>query len=309
MGRLALVDWKQAHRAWLLLCTVAAITAAVPATAQEAAGASNIAPSSRFALLAEASRWRHGLAVAPTGLLGAADPAEAQPIRHAFGDPDALALTRWADLLSACTQFFRSGAVEADSIWWNALLDAGVAVRWRWLGTRWQVTKAAAFTGATLRGDGEGPPPLEAAALNRRAAATRAAVARGGADALLSGPGEAAAVFARLRAASEALVGLGDDEALAVRRYSGARRLFTVPGTPGGPGGSALAAALAALSPDQRQTLAPYRQAARENGVTVAWASVGAPDTVILLHYAPAEAVYPNAVDIVPVIPSAGVQP
>jgi hypothetical protein len=309
MGRLALVDWKQAHRAWLLLCTVAAIIAAVPATAQQAAGARDIVASSRFALLAEASRWRHGLAVAPAGLLGAADPAEAQPLRDALGNPDTLALSRWADLLSASTQFFRSGAVEADSIWWNPLLDAGVAVRWRWAGRRWQVTKAAAFTGATLRGDGEGPPPLEAAALNRRAVATRAAVTRGAADALFSGPGEAAAVFARLRAASEALVGLGDNEALAVRRYSGARRLFTVPGTPGGAGGPALAAALAALSSDQRQALAPYRQIARENGVTVAWASAGAPDTVFLLHYAPAGAVYPNAFDIVPVIPSVGEQP
>lgn len=296
------------HWAWLHLCLVVAI-AAVPATAQEAAGARAIAPSSRIALLAEASRWRHGLAVAPAGLLEAADPAEAQPLRDALGNPDALELSRWADLLSASTQFFRSGAIEADSIWWNPLLDAGVAVRWRWLGTRWQVTKAAAFTGATLRGDGEGPPPLDAAALKRRAAETRAAVTRGAADALFSGPGEATAVLSRLRAASEALVGLDADEALAVRRHSGARRLLTVPGTPGGAGGPALAAALAALSADQRQALAPYRQAANGNGVTVAWASAGAPDTVFLLHYEPASAVYPHAIDIVPVIPSAGVQP
>lgn len=309
VARQRVADRQQGRRASLLLCAVAAILTPASVTAQEAGGRGDVVASSRVALVAEASRLRHSLAVAPAGVLAAIDPAEAQPLRAALGNPDALALSRWADLLSASTQFFRSGAVEADSIWWNPLLDAGVAVRWRWVATRWRVAAAAAFTGATLRADGEGPPPLEVAALNRRALGTRAAVARGAADALFSGPGEAAAVLARLRAASEALVGLGANEALAVQRQSGARRLLTVPGTPGGAGGPALSAALAALSPDQRQALAPYRQAARGNGVTVAWGSADAPDTLLLLHYDEAAAVYPRAVDIVPVIPPTGEQP
>lgn len=299
--------WKQGYRASLLLCAVAAMTAAAPAAAQEAVGARDVAASSRVALVAEASRLRHGLAVAPAGLLGAVDPAEAQLIRRALGNPDALALTRWADVFSASTQFFRSGAIEADSIWWNPLLDCGVAVRWRWVATRWQVAGAAAFIGASLRGDSESLPSLDAAALNRLAVATHDAVARGAADALYAGPGQAAAVITRVREASEVLVGLGSDEALAVRRQSGAGRLLTVPGTPGGVGVPELEAALAALSPDQRRALAPYRQAARGNGLTVAWASAGAPDTLFLLQYEQATAVYPHAVDIVPIIPEKGI--
>lgn len=291
---------------------VAAATIAVAGDVPETVptASRDAAAPSRLALVAEASRLRHGLAIAPTGLLAAIDAAEAQALRQAFGNPDTLALTRWADLLAASTQFFRVGAFTADSLWWNPLLDAGVAVRWRWASTRWRVAGATAFTGATLRGDGEGPPPLDAASLRRLAEATRAATSRGAADALYTGRGEAATVLTRLRDTSAALVGLsGGDEALAVRRQSGGRRLLTVPGTPGGAAGPTLAAMLAALSPDQRQALAPYRQAARGNGLTVAWASAGAPDTLFLLHYDQAAAVYPRAVDIVPVIPPAGGRP
>lgn len=295
--------------AWPTPVAAATIAAAgdVPATAPTASR--DAAAPSRLALVAEGSRLRHGLAIAPTGLLAAIDPAEAQALRQAFGNPDALALTRWADLLAASTQFFRVGAFTADSLWWNPLLDAGVAVRWRWASTRWRVAEATAFTGATLRGDSEGPPPLDAASLRRLALATRAATARGAADALYTGPGEAVTVLARLREASAALVGVSGDAALAVRRQSGGRRLLTVPGTPGGAAGPTLAAMLTALSPDQRQALAPYRQAARGYGLTVAWASAGAPDTVFLLHYDQAAAVYPRAVDIVPIIPPAGGRP
>ncbi len=304
-----IVARKPGSRAWLFLCAMAAITTAGSASGQEAASGGDVAAPSRVALVAEASRLRHSLAVAPSGLLAAVDPTEAQPLRHALGNPDALALSRWAELLSASTQFFRPGMFEADSLWWNPLLDAGVAVRWRWVATRWRVAGATAFTGATLRSDSEGPPPLDAASLHRLAVSTRAAVARGGADGLYTGPGEVAAVLARMREASEALVGAGSDEALAVRRHSGGRRLLTMPGTPGGAGGPALAAALATMSPDQRQALAPYRQVAHGDGATVAWVSAGAPDTLFLLRYPAATAVYPNAVEIVPVIPPAGGRP
>lgn len=283
--------------------------AAAQPPAQSAAQRPPAAAPSRPALVAESSRLRHAFAVDPAGTLASLPEPEARVLRSALGSPDVLAIGRWGDVVAASTQFFDVRLVEADTFWWNPLIDAGIAIRWGWDGSVWRIAAAAPFTGAALRGSGgRSVPPLEGRALRRISAETRAAAKQGGAERLYIGGSQAEAVLTRAREASQALLAAGGGERLAVERVQAGRALFAAR-APGGAGGPGLAAALATLDTRQRRGLAPRTQAAWGGGIAVAWSSAGVPDTLFILHYPTAGDVRPRSVEVVPIIVLLGEEP
>ncbi|HZL00754.1 MAG TPA: hypothetical protein VFC47_12735, partial [Caulobacteraceae bacterium] len=113
-------------------------------------------------LVLSAGAARYMLAASPDRLLGAVDPVSWVALNRALrpggtkiDDP------LWADLVAGSVQTRRERADVGETLWFNPVFDAGLAMAWRRTSDGWIVVAAVPVLGETLRGERLAAHPLD----------------------------------------------------------------------------------------------------------------------------------------------------
>jgi len=261
--------------ALLLALTVPAAPAlaqpAAPRLSEEAAGQ----------LVTASSRLRFDFAASSRAALGPLTAEEARLLSERLGLGEPLARGAWERVIGASTQFARITADGAETLWWNAMVDAGVALRWRRDASGWRIVAAAPYLGETLRGSRMTLGADMLGDLRRAASATRAAFRTGAAARLFGADPPVGAMIARAAAAQGSLfASLNGIAPVADRQIVAEQLLIRSSGL-----SPDLAGHLAGMPSEARMMLAPQRRFADATGESVVWASAGAPDSLLVLQY------------------------
>ena len=245
------------------------------------------APVAAEPLYAHAGLARYALAADQGTFLDWLDPESAGVFAAAMGGDHGELGSWWSHLMAGAVQVRREDGDLAETLWFNPLLDAGLATRWEQRAGGWVAIAVVPVTGAVLRGEPLAVAPtlpvgnlrqaMEALAARTWPAAEQASwfafdqtgvgtavvrrigAARAGLNAMRATAGyETAGVLAR-----DALV-TGDETALdlPVRR------------------------ALHAMGAEARLTLRPVSAYPRPDGWTLALQSPDAPMLAWLVHFA-----------------------
>lgn len=267
------------------ILAAAVLTSGCPAMAQPAQLSPSLIdrhPGARLAARAGRLRYEFGLNAAST--LHALPQAERLVLMQALGTTDPLSLNRWAQAIGPATQFIRLNGETASSVWWNPLIDAGLALRWRWASGAWRIEGAAPFTGEALRGAPASAGTSLGRSIRQLSAATRDSVRAGAAENLRRSDGSAAEILRRVRDADRSLRADGALPDIHPGRLIVAHRLL-VRDQPGGRNAATLSAILDRLPGGARLMLAAHKRISEPDGEAVIWSSPGAPDTLFILRY------------------------
>lgn len=269
-----------------------------------------------------AGAYRYLAAASPDALLAELPPASRPPFENVLrpagervGDP------YWSALMSGAVQRVEvAGPGEARTLWFNPVLDAGLAVHWRRVGEIWTAVEAAPVLGEVLREGvfdpgrdythtawphASGAPVAAALAISNDISAHAAihwsVLFAAGAD-------SRAAVLSHCIQADRSL-----DEVLRAPGYGGSiallRRLLVLSDPQAARLPPGLAHALEAIGGNGRLTLGPTAAFRRPDGYTLALQSADAPGVVFFAHFAdpPAGGVaLPTRFEAVEIIHGAG---
>jgi hypothetical protein len=246
---------------------------------------------------------RYFLAASVDDLL-ASVPATSRPAIAAALRPDGSDRLDplWGTLMAGAVQTRHESGDEGVTLWFNAVFDAGLEVRWRRVGGSWQAVDAVAVLGETLRGE-----PLAARqdgrvgwtsttgsihdALSTSVQRTRQAVAGQALERAFSAPSQARTAAARiaLMRAAHGVIGVrassqlpGYEVCLSLLRstLSGNDEADAPALTPDVRGG------LAAMGDEGRLALRAVAALYRPDGVSFVLQSPAAPGVVWFAHYA-----------------------
>jgi hypothetical protein len=261
-----------------LLLPFAALAALLPANAPTAALAGP--------LVADAGMARYALAADQQYLFEWLDPASAAVLADALGGENAALGHYWSTLMAGAVQMRREDAEAGETLWFNPLFDAGLAIAWEPSSTGWVAVAAVPVTGEMLRGEPFSALPVSYAGsikdeAEARARATWAAAAAGpwvANDATSAG----LVVLSRVMDGQDGLDGLRASEGY---ETAGMMVRELLAGTDDRALAAPLRDALALMGPDARLSLRPVAGWRRADGWTMALQSPDAPMLTWLAHF------------------------
>ncbi|MEG3147537.1 hypothetical protein U1839_23040 [Sphingomonas sp. RT2P30] len=211
-------------------------------------------------LLAVAAAARVRLSASNERFLAGFDPASRAILARALRTSEADRRT-WPQLITGSVQIRHQSTEVGETLWYNPLFDAGLAVQWRRVGSNWTVTRAWSVTGQNMR-PAAASPPLLVGDIDRSAVSTQFVAAaqdlsRFTADGwtVPTPPSNATGdVGARVRAADAALAAMRQAPGYA-RAVIAAYELLSFSGPETEGIRPALKRAIAGLDPDTRLTL------------------------------------------------------
>lgn len=104
-------------------------------------------------LVAVSGTTRYALAAGGTAFLEATDPVTRATLQQALGGEDPLFADLWSQIMAGAIQLRREYGEEAETLWFNPLFDAGLAIAWQQGQSGWQAIAAVPVTGEQLRGE------------------------------------------------------------------------------------------------------------------------------------------------------------
>lgn len=237
-------------------------------------------------LVADAGMARYALAADQQYLFEWLAPASAEVLAQAMGGRNAALGHYWSTLMAGAVQLRRENAEAGETLWFNPLFDAGLAVRWEPSGSGWVATNAIPVTGEMLRGEAFSALPVSfvssiKAETEARARATWNAAEAGpwvAHDATSAG----LAVLGRVMDAQDGLDAMRASDGYAAAGVM-LRGLLTTTDDRGL--AAPLRAALEMMGPDARLSLRPVAGWRRDDGWTMALQSPDAPMLAWLAHF------------------------
>ncbi|MCX7864844.1 MAG: hypothetical protein N2423_07405 [Novosphingobium sp.] len=110
-------------------------------------------------LVAVSGTARYALAADGAAFLEATDPVTRATLQQALGWDDSLFAELWSQIMAGAIQLRREFGEDAETLWFNPLFDAGLAIAWRLEPDGWQAVAAVPVTGEQLRGEAFGITP------------------------------------------------------------------------------------------------------------------------------------------------------
>jgi hypothetical protein len=245
-----------------------------------------------------AGGYRYLAAASPSALL-AELPASSRPAMEAVFRPggDRMGDPYWAELMAGAVQRVEAaGQDEARTLWFNPVLDAGLAIRWRRVSGVWAAVEVAPVLGEVLREAAfdpvrdytrttwqtSGGAPVAAALAISNDISAHATIPWN--NLFDAGDGSRLAVLIRCITADRSL-----REVQAAPGYAGSlallRRLLVLSDPQSAHLPPGLARALAAMGDNGRLTLGPTAAFRRPDGYTLAMQSPDAPGVVLFAHF------------------------
>ncbi len=120
--------------------------------AARSAAADRLANGFYPSLLATAATARFRLSASNERFLAGFDPLSRATIERALSSKTVDRRT-WPQVMAGALQIRHQSGAEGETLWFNPLFDAGLAVQWHRIATNWTVTKAWSVLGESLRAD------------------------------------------------------------------------------------------------------------------------------------------------------------